>query len=385
VVAERDWEREQRPCPRSWIRRLLLTAGVTVAAWLLLGGSPAEATPGVSGVSPSTALTDIDAARVAGTADSAGVGIVAPAVASTADRLTGRTADRDAGNAAVALPSAPAAAAPQAVGSAAGSVTGPTAGSVTGPVTGQAADQVADFVTGQPLRRSQPHDTGIDTSTVSSDRRLAGWMGHELDGAVRAVALGDPVVGQSGPTQGLVGPGVTPTLGAVVGTAHPVLDRVNEVIPAMPGEPGVASPNDRETPGLSVEAPHTSTEPRTGSFPRTGFGTESPAAVGDLAHLSSEWPGSPFSRGAITGGSGTGNDAGPALPDPAPPVPGPSPHGPDGTASTASGHGSVDRGQNVATDTSPLVVAPELVRSFAATSRSTGHSERAVRPSVSPD
>jgi len=314
VTTRQESERVERRLPQLWTRRArrrtLVTAGVVVTGWLLLGGSPAEAAPTVPSVPAGTPMAAVGATGPAGPS---GVGIV--------EQTAGRGADE-------------------------GRVPGLT------PTWSETLDKA---------------------STGRAD-------GGRVDGVVYdTVWVVKAHVAQSGQATEVVRPRVTPTLGGVVGAAEPVVEPVGEVIPATPGEPGVPSRMmDRETPGSSVEAPRARTEARTEARTDTG------AATADSARPSSgSWPGV-LSGGRTFAGPGIGADAGPVLPHPVP-VPGQSQDVPDVTTSTASGHGSVDRGQNASGDTSPLVVSPRLLTSLPATSRPTGHRERAIRPSVSPD
>jgi hypothetical protein len=225
---------------------------------------------------------------------------------------------------------------------------------------------VARDVVGGSHGRSQHRSQALDDEPTVPAR--ADRVDEVIDDTVRAVETNVESTGQA--TQ-VVRWDVTPTLGAVVTTAEPVFAPVHEVTPAIPGEPGTPSETsrtDRETPGSSVEAPRAS--------------TESVAATADSARPSSGSSPTPHSGGLSFPGSGRGSDVGP---HPVLPVPGPSQDAPDGTASTATGHGSLDRAQNVSGDTSPLVFAPRLLTSLPATSRPTGTRERATRPSVSPD
>jgi hypothetical protein len=324
VITERDNERHERPAPLLWLRRFILLASIVVTGWLLLGGSSAEAaTTGAPDATGSPSLTAVDAFRAV---KPGGIGIREPAALL------------------------------------------------------HATDAVAD----QGRQRSQSLGSNSTASTGGdSARRIEG-----VDGAVRTVespaessldtsggALDNPAE-RSGQATSVAGPQVTPTFGAVIAAAQPVVGPVSEVTPATPGEPGVAG-NDREAPGSSVEAPR-------GSVP--AYGPESTAAPLDSARPSSgSSPASP-PGGHLFAGSETGGTAGgPVLPEPVLPVPGPSHDVPDGIASGGGAHGSVDRGQNVSAGASPVVVAPELVWSVPAAGRSTGHPERASRPSVSPD
>jgi hypothetical protein len=326
VITKREGERHERRLPHAWLRRSLMTAGVVVTGWLFLGGSPAEAAAAAP-VDPADATLAAVSATEA--EPPGGVEIV--------ERTAARAAE----------------------------------------------------VRERDQQRSHRHDQ------ATTGQRNRSRVDGVVDGTVRSA--GTPVE-QSGPATEVARPDATASLDAVAATAQPVLEPVHEVTPATPGEPGVLSLRDREAPGSGVEAPRAITGPITGPIsglisgpgiqrttPATSVGTQSRAATADSAPPSSGWLPSTHSSGSRVGGSGAGSDEGPGLPHPATPVPGPSHDVPDGTASTASGHGSVDRGQNVSTEVSPFVVAPRLVTSLPAMSRSTGHPERASRPSVSPD
>jgi hypothetical protein len=333
VITERDNERHERPAPLVWLRRFILLASIVVTGWLLLGGSSAEAaTTGVLDAPGSPSLTAVDAI---GAVEPSGTGSVEPA----------------------ALPRATDAVAEQ------GRQRSQSLGSDSTASTGGDPARRAEGVDGA-VRAVEPHaESTRDT------------FGGALDSAVNPDS---PVnaVERSGQATSVVGPQVTPTLGAVIAAAQPVVGPVSEVTPATPGEPGVAG-NDRETPGSSVGAPRGSV---------LAYGPESSAAPADSARPSSgSSPAFPPGGHLFAGSATRGTAGGPVLPEPVLPVPGPSHDVPDGIASGGGAHGSVDRGQNVSTDTSPLVVAPELVSSVPAASRSTGHPERAIRPSVSPD
>jgi len=326
VTTERESGRDVRWLPRPWLRRSLLTVGVVVTGWLLLGGSPAEAASAV----PGDRIAALTAPSAAGSRQPSGIEIV---------------------------------------------------------------EQATTRATNEVRERGQQRSHRLDQASTGrqNHRRFDDIVG----GSVGAV-VASPVE-LSGRATDVVRPDVTPcrreclpahALGALADTVQPVLEPVDEVTPATPGEPGVLSLKDREAPGFSVEAPRATTQPSTKASPESRVAT-----VGSARPSSWSLPSTP-SGGSTVGGSGSGahvpggtpdNKVGPALPHPVLPVPGPSHDAPDGTASTASGHGSVDRGQNVAPDVSPLAVAPRLVMSLPATSRSTGHPERATRPSVSPD
>jgi hypothetical protein len=381
VINERDRERHERRRPRAWTRRTLVGAGAVVAGWLLMGGSPAEAAPAAAIESAGTALANVDAIRTAAeTAQPAGAGIVEQATAPATKPVLGQgpqrshTLDSDSGSPALGgVGERDAHGGSQSLAGAIPAVETPglLAGTPARKSAGASAGRSTDASAGTPV------DTPAGALSGPSAGESSGSLAVGAPGTLGAGNLA-AAFERSGTPQAGASPDVTPLLGAVAGTAQRVLPPLDEVFPAIPGEPGVASPDNRETPGPSVDAPRTSTEPTSG-LP-VGFGTES------LAAAAAGLFGLPLLVGDITtGGSGAGTGNGPALPDPVPPVPGPFHDVPDGIASSASGHGSVDRGQNVGTDTSPLAVAPQLLTSLPATGRTTGHPERAVRPSVSPD
>jgi hypothetical protein len=330
VITERDNERHERPAPLVWLRRFILLVSIVVTGWLLLGGSSAEAaTTGVLDATGSPSLAAVDAIRAE---EPGGTGIVEPAALV---RATDAVAEQ-------------------------GRQRSQSLGSDSAASTGGDRARRVEGVDGAVRAVEPPAESSLDT------------FGGVLESTVSPVTP----VERSGQATSVVGPQVTPTLGAVIAAAQPVVGPVSEVTPATPGEPGVAG-NDRETPGSSVEAPRGSV---------LAYGPESSAAPADSARPSSGSSPAFPPGGHLLAGSATGGTAGgPVLPEPVLPVPGPSHDVPDGIASGGGAPGSVDRGQNVFTDTSPLVVAPELVSSVPAASRSTGHPERPIRPSVSPD
>jgi hypothetical protein len=231
-----------------------------------------------------------------------------------------------------------------------------------------APDPVGARKHGPPQQQPQVLDGG-STSRAGADRSQ-----EVIDDIVPAV---HSLVEPAKPTTQVARPDFAPTPSAVVGMAQPVLEPLEGVTTAIPGEPGLPSGTDREIPGSGVEAPHTS-----GAL---SMGAEFLAPTADSARPSSRSSSAPLSGGLSSTGSGSGANAGSILPTPVPPVPGPSQNAPDGTAISASGHGSPDRAQTVSGDASPLVFWPRLLMSLPATSRPTGNRERATRPSVSPD